>query len=167
MRNAQIGEQEVVVYWRNLEGDIMLAPDTRMKPFRGWFRFECKTAAEIESFSRIFAAQEHNKFKKLKIEEHLRSMAQREKLKANCRLRLAKGCISPTDELATRLTLESLEKKDERLYRFLTEQPDLSRGCLMIEKYDSAKVASFTQSKQRGLRDDEVNVIAKLAETTA
>lgn len=164
---TQISEQEMVVYWSNLEGELMLAPDTRMRPFKGWFRWECKTVTEIEDFSRRFAAQEHNKFKSMKIEEHLRSKVKREAIAANCRLRLAQGCISPTDELATRLTLESLERKDRALYALLTEEPDLSGGSLMIEKYDAEKVRSMTAGKRRGLQDSDIDTIAALAGQTS
>lgn len=52
------------------------------------------------------------------------------------------------------------------LYKLLTDEPDLSRGCLMIEKYEEPKVKSLTASKRRGLADDEVNLIGALAETT-
>jgi hypothetical protein len=160
-----IREQESVVYWANLAGELMIV-DTKMKPFIGWMRFEAKTAAEVESFSRRFAKQEFDKFRSLKVEEHLRSKAKREKLRANCLLRLAKGCVSPIDEQITRQTLKSLEIKDNLLYKLLTDEPDLSRGCLMIEKYDAEKVDSISSGKRRGLADDEVNVIASLAEAT-
>lgn len=164
---ANIREKESVVYWSNMAGELMLAPDTLMKPFRGWMRHEAKTAAEIEAFSRRFARQEFDKFRSMKIEEHLRSKAKREALRANCELRLAKGCISKIDEQITRQTLKSLEIKDQMLYKLLTDEPDLSRGSLMIERYEQPKVEAMTQKKRRGLSDDEVNLVGKLAETTA
>ena len=163
-RNAQISQ--AVVYWVNVTGELMLAPDSLMKPFQGWQKQEAKTSGEIEAFSRRFAAQEFNKFRGMKIEEHLRSKAKREELRANCMLRLARGCISSVDEQITRQTLKSLEIKDQMLYKLLTDEPDLSRGCLMIEKYEEPKVKSLTASKRRGLADDEVNLIGALAETT-
>ena len=160
---GQIREQEAVVYWVDMGGTLMLAPDTRIKPFPGWYRVECRTAAEIENFSRRLAAQEFAKFRSLKVEEHLRYKSKRDQLKDNCRLRLAKGCISQADEYATRMTLKNLELKDELLYKLLASEPDLSRASLEIEKYDAETIAANT-SKRRGLADDEVNPVNAMLE---
>jgi hypothetical protein len=145
----------------------MLAPDTKMKPFRGWMRVECKTVSEIEQFSRRMAAQEYTKMRSLKVEEHMRSQTMRDKLKVNCRLRLASGCISPADELMTRNTLKSLERKDEAFYAMLAAEPNLSRSSLVIERQEAPIGFAEFSGKRRGLADSEVNTISKLAETTA
>ena len=167
MRNAQISAKESVVYWINgFTSELMLAPDTRMKPFVGWMRIECQTAADIEQFSRRMAMQEYNKFRGMKVEEHLRSQKKREALKANCKLRLAQGCVSPEDERLTRQTLQSLERKDQLLYRIIADEPDLSRGCLVIEKQENAIGLAQYGSKKRGLADNEISGAAKIAETT-
>lgn len=163
--NAQIADSQAVVYWVSCAGELMLAPDTRMKPFVGWRRFECKTAAEIEQFSRRMAVQQYQKFRSMKVEEHLRSQRKRDELKANCRLRLASGCISAEDERLTRQTLQSLEKKDKLLYRLIYDEPDLSRGHLVIEEFEEGQIPST--GKRRGLADADVNVMGQLAETTA
>lgn len=165
MRNAQIADSQAVVYWCAASGELMLAPDTRMRPFVGWRRFECKTTAEIEQFSRRMAAQQFQKFRSMKVEEHLRSQRKRDELKANCRLRLASGCISAEDERMTRQTLESCEKKDRMLYQLLYAEPDLSRGSLVIEQFEEEKILST--GKRRGLADEDVNVMGQLAETVA
>jgi len=165
-RNAEIREQERVVYWVNMAGEMMIAPDSRMKPFIGWNRFECRTKSEIEQFSRRFSKQEFEKFRSMKVEEHLRSKAKRDTLRANCELRLAKGCISAADEYVTRQTLKSLDAKDQMLYDLLAKEPDLSRGSLMIERYDHEKVVSISSGKRRGLADEDVSVVARLAEET-
>lgn len=157
---------EPVVYWTNMAGEMMLAPDTRMKPFDGWMRWECNTVSEIESFSRRFAHQEWEKFRSQKVEEHLRSKVRRDAIRANCELRLAKGCVSQTDEMLTRKTLESLKAKDDLLYKFLATEPDLSKGCLMIEKYEEGKIRQISSGKNRGLRDEEVSLISSLSEAT-
>ena len=143
----------------------MLAPDTKMKPFRGWRRFECKTTSEIGQFSRAMAKQQYEKFRGMKIEEHLRSQRKRNEIKANCRLRLASGCISAEDERLTRQTLQSLERKDNLLYKLITDQPDLSRGSLVIEQMDESQINQKSTGKQRGLADSEVNIASQLAET--
>lgn len=166
-RNAQISDKEAVCYWVAPSGELMLAPDTRMKPFRGWRRYECKTVAEIEQFSRCMAKQQYDKFKNMKVEEHLRSQRRRDEIKANCRLRLASGCISAEDERLTRQTLQSLQRKDHLLYRLITDQPDLTRGSLVIEQFEESTIRQLSTGKRRGLADDEVNAVSQLAEATA
>jgi hypothetical protein len=147
-----------------MAGDLMLAPDTRMKPFAGWTRVECRTTSEIENFSRRMARQEFEKFRGMKVEEHLRYREQREKIKANCKLRLAKGCISEADEYATRMTLRNVELKDELLYKLLASEPDLSRASLEIEKYDAQTIRARSGGKRQGLADEEVNTVGKMLE---
>jgi hypothetical protein len=135
-----------------------------MKPFVGWHRVECRTVAEIENFSRRMAAQEFACFRALKVEEHLRYRDKREQIKSNCRLRLAKGCISVADEQATRMTLRNLELKDELLYKMLASEPDLSRASLEIEKFDATAIRTRSAGKRRGLADSEVDSVAKMVE---
>ena len=161
-----IGSKEALVYWVNLAGELMLAPDTRMRPFIGWNRVECTTVGEIEQFSRRMAQQEFQRFKSLKVEEHLRASKRREELKANCKLRLAKGCISAADEHATKMTLKNLERKDAMLYKLLTEEPDLTRGCLTIEKEEAKIGPAAWQGKRKGLADGELGLVAALAGST-
>lgn len=161
---GQVGEKEAVVYWVDITGQLMMAPDTRMQPFKGWHRVECRTPAEIENFSRRMARQEFEKFRGMKVEEHIRYRAKREEIKNNCRLRLAKGCISQVDEYATRMTLRNLELKDELLYKLLSSEPDLSRASLEIEKFDAQTIKARSQGKHQGLRDEEVNMVAQMIE---
>ncbi len=153
---GQIREKEMTVFWRHLSGDLMLAPATNLQPFVNWTRIECRTTRETEFYSRKLAAQEFYKFRSMKVEEHLRYREKRDQIKANCRLRLAKGCISEADELATRMTLKSQELKDELLYKLLSSEPDLSRASLKIEQFD-APALKAQSDKRRGLSDDEVN----------
>jgi hypothetical protein len=169
---GQIRQEEAVVYWRNRKGELMIAPDIRMPPFLGWTRIECRTVAEIEEFSRRFAAQEYRKFRNMKVEEHMRSQKKRDQLKANCRLRLAQGCISPADEAMTRKTLESLERKERIFYRMLADEPDLTRSSLVIERQEQPTGAAQysvgrVNGKRQGLADHELNEVAALAGTTA
>jgi len=159
---GQISEKEIVVYWVDAGGTLMLAPDTKMKPFPGWHRVECRTISEIENFSRRMAAQEFAKFRSMKVEEHIRYREKRESLKNNCRLRLAKGCISAADEYATRMTLRNLESKDELLYKLLASEPDLSRASLEIEKYDAETIRHRANGKHAGLRDEDINPLHQL-----
>ncbi len=159
-----IGEKDRVVYWINrYTRELMLAPDTRLKPFHGWDRIECQTVKETEDFSRRLAKQEFEKFRSLKVEEHIRYKAKRDQLRANCELRLAKGCISQADEYATRMTLKNLDLKDELLYKLLASEPDLSRASLEIEKYDAGTIKGNSQ-KRRGLADEEVNAANAIVE---
>ena len=161
---GQIGEKDRTVFWRHLSGELMIAPDTRMTPFRNWTRIECHTVKETEFYSRQLARQEFDKFKSMKITDHLRYKEKREQIKANCLLRLAKGCISAADEQATRMTLKNVELKDELLYKLIATEPDLSRASLEIEKYDSQTIKARGQGKRAGLADHEINIAAKLAE---
>jgi hypothetical protein len=161
---GQIREQEATVYWVDAAGQLMLAPDTRVKPFAGWHRVECRTPAEIENFSRRMAKQQFENFRSMKVEEHLRYRDKRQEIIANCKLRLAKGCISQADEYATRQTLRNMELKDELLYKLLASEPDLSRASLEIEKYDAPTIKARSEGKHQGLRDEEVNTVAQLIE---
>jgi hypothetical protein len=159
-----ISEKEQTVFWvERHTGQIMLAPDTKLQPFRGWERVACATVAETESMSRRLAKQEFEKFRSLKVEEHIRYKQHRDRLRANCELRLAKGCISAADEYATRMTIRNLDAKDNALYRLLADEPDLSRASLNIEKYESGTIKAMTQ-KRRGLADDEINPANALIE---
>lgn len=161
---GQIRSSEATVFWINISGEVMIAPDSRMHPFRGWTRVECQSAKETEFYSRKLARQEFEKFRSLKVEEHLRYKARRDQIKDNCRLRLAKGCISAADEFATRNTLKNLELKDELLYKLLASEPDLSRASLEIEKYDLPTIRSASSGKRRGLADGEINTVNAMIE---
>ena len=161
---GQISEKEQTVFWRHLGGDLMLAPDTKMQPFRNWTRIECRTVQETEFYSRKLAAQEFAKFRSMKVEEHLRYKEKREQLRSNCLLRLAKGCISDADEYATRMTLRNVEAKDQLLYKLLSHEPDLSRASLEIEKYDAATIKQRRNGKIAGLQDSDINSVAQLVE---
>jgi hypothetical protein len=164
MRNAQLANG--TVFWQNFLGELMVAPDSRMKPLPGWTRHECKTVASVEEFSRRMAKQEYDKFKNMKVDEHLRSQRRREELKANCRIRLAKGCISAEDERLTRETLRSLERKDEALYRLISDQAITDRAHLVIEEKEES-TANAAYAKPRGLQDADVNAVGKLVEAMA
>jgi hypothetical protein len=158
-RNAQLSEK--TVFWRHASGELMLAIDPKIRPKFPWYRIECLTAQETERYSREMARQEFNKFKHMKVEEHLRSRAKRQERIANCKLRLASGCISALDEQITRNTLKSFELKEELFYKFLTEEPDLTRASLMIERYEAPQLKSM---KKTGLRDEEVDMVNKLVQ---
>jgi hypothetical protein len=145
----------------------MVAPDTRMRPFQGWTRHECKTVAEVEQFSRRMARQEYQKFKTMRVEEHIRSQKKREEIKANCRLRLAKGCISAEDERLTRETLASLERKDQALYALIADQVNLDKACLTIEKQEESTSPLAVLNKRKGLSDEELSFSNRMAEATA
>ena len=152
------------MYWIDAGGTMMLAPDTKMKPFAGWNRVECRTVSEVENFSRRMAAQEFAKFRSMKVEEHLRYREKREQIRSNCLLRLAKGCISQADEYATRMTLRNVEAKDELLYKLLASEPDLSRASLEIEKFDAETIRSRANGKHMGLAEHDINPVGQLVE---
>lgn len=161
---GQIRESEATVYWIDMGGMLMIAPDSRMNAWPGWTRIVCRNAQETEFYSRKLAMQEFNRFRGMKVEEHLRYKEERDKRIANCKLRLAKGCISAADELATRNTLRSFELKNELLYKLLTSEPDLSRASLEIEKYDAETIRSRSNGKRQGLSDGEINTVAEMME---
>lgn len=165
MTTGQIRSSERTVFFVDrYSGDIMVAPDTKMKPFDGWTRVECSTVAETEAMSRRMAMQEFAKMRSMRVEEHLRTKARRDSIIANCRLRLAKGCVSEADEAANRLIISRLERADERLYKLLGSEPDLSRAHLAIEAYDAETIRANANGKYRGLKDDDVNIIGALTE---
>ena len=160
MRNAQLSNG--TVFWRHWLGELMVAPDSRMKPFPGWNRIECKTVAEVEQYSRQMAHQEFRKMRDLTVDAHLKGQKRRDQIKANCKLRLASGCISAEDERLTRQTLQSLERKDNLLYKIITDEPDLSRCSLVIEQKEESTSPLAGLEKRRGLADHEVNQVGKL-----
>jgi hypothetical protein len=49
----------------------------------------------------------------------------------------------------------------------LVSEPDLSRASLVIERQEDAIGSAQYSRKRRGLADNEVNLVSKLAETTA
>ncbi len=161
-----IRESQAVVYWVDMGGSLMLAPDTRMKPFRGWRRVECQTLSEIEQFSRRMALQQYNKMRRESCGEHLRHMKRREEIKANCRLRLASGCISQEDERLTRQTLDSVERKERLFLKMIASEPDLSRASLVIEQHEEGAIRAMSNGKKRGLQDHEIDMVSRLAEAT-
>ena len=163
-----ISDSQASVWWVNgVSGEIMLAPDSRMPPFRGWQAIQTKTVAETEQMSRRMAKQQYDRMRSMQIDEHLRHKKRRDQLKANCRIRLAAGCISKTDELWTRTTLASLEHKDELFYQLIANEPDLTRTSLVIEQKESPIGNAAFAGKRRGLADLEVNEMAQLAESVA
>lgn len=160
-----IREKEATVFWLHISGDIMMAPATNMPAWPNWTRIECQTAKETEFYSRKLARFEFERFRSRKVEEHLRSKAERDRRIVGCRMRLAAGCISQADEIATRNCLQSFELKNELLYKLLSTEPDLSRASLEIEKYDAETIRSRSNGKRRGLADSEVDGIAKMIES--
>jgi hypothetical protein len=162
-----ISDSQATAWFVHPSGEIMIAPDNRMPPFRGWRRVVTKTIAETEQMSRRMARQQYDKMRSLKVEEHLRHQKKRDAIKANCRIRLAAGCISQEDERLTRMTLASLERKDEMFYRLIANEPDLSRTSLVIEQTEAPIGNAAFSGKRRGLADLEVNAISQLAESVA
>lgn len=163
-----IREASRTIFWENHRtGEVMLAPATNVRPFRGWVRKECQTVAETEQFSRRLARLEFNKYKMMRVEEHLRSAERRRQLIANCRLRLASGCISAADEEATRRILKNQLKKEELFYQFLAEKPDYARGHLAIEAMDDSAIRQKADGKRRGVDMGEMDSVSKLLEATA
>ena len=161
---GQIREKERTVFWVNMAGDIMVAPDTRATPLPGYHRIECSTVAETEAMSRRMALQEFNRMRSMKVEEHLRTKKKRDEIIASCRLRLAKGCISEADEAANRLIIQRMERAENSLYNLLATEPDLSRASLEIEKYDSGTIKARAQGKRAGLADHEIDLAARIME---
>ncbi len=163
-----ISDSQATVWWVNgVSGEIMLAPDSRMPPFRGWRAIQTKTVAETEQMSRRMAKQQYDKMRSLRVDEHLRHQKKRDQIKANCRLRLASGCISQEDERLTRMTLASLERKDQLFYQLIANEPDLTRTSLVIEQKEAPIGNAAFAGKRRGLADMEVNEMAQLAESVA
>lgn len=167
-----ISDSQATAWWihRNAIGDvddIMIAPDSRMKPFRGYERVLTRTVAETEQMSRRMARQQYNRMRSLRVDEHLRHQKRREQIKTNCRLRLASGCISAEDERLTRMTLASLERKDELFYNLIANEPDLTRTSLVIEQKESPTGMAQFSGKKRGLADSEINAMVQLAGETA
>jgi hypothetical protein len=127
------GQVETVVFWERMDGDLMLAPHTAMKPFLGYRKVECSTIADIDRMSRRMATQEENKLRGLKVEEMLRSLPRWEQIISNCKLRLAAGCISRNDEALTRSTLANMERKKAKLIEIMMGTTSVAESSLVIE----------------------------------
>lgn len=142
------GQVEATVFWVRMDGDIMLAPHTAMKPFLGYQKVECSTIADIERMSKKMAEQEEAKLKGLKIQEMIRALPKWEQIISNCKLRLAQGCISSADEAVTRHTLASMEQKRVKLIEIMTGNVTLSESCLEIERTEKPTgMAEFANKK--------------------
>lgn len=142
------GQVEPVVFWHRLDGDLMLAPHTAMKPFPGYQRIECSTIPDINKMSRKMATQEENKLRGLKIEEMLRSLPKWEQIISNCKLRLAAGCISRADEALTRHTLASMERKKAKLIEIMLGNTPVAESSLVIENKEAPiGMAQYQQKK--------------------
>lgn len=142
------GQVETVVFWLRMDGDLMLAPHTLMKPFPGYQKIECSTIRDIEKMSRKMATQEENKLRGLKVEEMMRSLPRWETIISSCRLRLANGCISNADEALTRHTLASMERKKAKLIEIMAGNTTVAESCLEIEKTTAPiGMAEFAQKK--------------------
>jgi len=128
------GQCEPVVFWARSDGDLMLAPHTDMPCLPGYQRIECTTPSAIEKMSRKMAAIEENKMRGLKVEEQLRALPKWEQIVTNCKLRLAKGCVSKMDEAMTQSTLERVEKKIALFRTLLVGDLMLTEGALEIER---------------------------------
>lgn len=164
---GSISDSQATAWFVHPSGEVMLAPDSRMPAFRGWRRVLTKTVAETEQMSRRMARQQYDRMRSLRIDEHLRHQKRRDQIKANCRIRLAAGCISQEDERLTRMTLASLQRKDELFYQLIANEPDLSRTSLVIEQQEAPIGNAAFSGKKRGLADMEVNEMAQLAESVA
>lgn len=144
----QRGMCEPVHFWLRSDGELMLSPHTSMKPWPGYRLIEATNVREIEKWSKRMREQEEIKLRKMKIEEHLRALPEWERRIANCRLRLAQGCISTLDEAMTKHSLASFERKKDMLMNLMTGQGSLLEGCLEIEKTSSPiGMAEFQQKK--------------------
>ena len=144
---GQIGQKDATVFWMNFQ---MLAPDTKMPAPLNWLRIECRTVQETEFYSRKLAMQEFEKYRSMKVEEHIRYKAKRDQMRTACTLRLAQGCISEADEIRCRHYPALVRiKKDELLYK----------GCyLMNQTYPEASLevrsTTLRSIKQRRSRED-------------
>lgn len=144
----QRGMCEPVHFWLRSDGEIMLSPHTSMKPWPGYQLIEATNVREIEKWSKKMRDQEEIKLRKMKIEESVRALPEWERRITNCRLRLAKGCISTLDEAMTKHSLASFERKKDLLVSLMTGQGSLLEGCLEIEKAPAATgMAQYQQKK--------------------
>jgi hypothetical protein len=142
------GQCEPVVWWLRADGEIMPAPHSQMQPFPGYERIETNTLSSISRMSKLMAAQEEKKMRELKVSEQLRALPKWEQIIANCKLRLANGCISKADEAITKSTLASVERKMSLLVSLMSGQGVVGVGCLEIEKREAPTGAAEFQQKK-------------------
>lgn len=131
------GQVEPVVYWVRADGEIMLAPHTGMKPFRGWVRFEASTVKEIEIISRRMREQEELKIRGMNIQSHLRHMQKWDEQEARIRLHRASGYRSQNDQIACERVLKNINRRRDTLNRLLFSAPgEFLTGSFEIEKHE-------------------------------
>ncbi len=145
------GTCEPVVFWLRKDGDLMMAPHTDCTPLPGYQKVECTTVREIEKWSRKLAEIEEFKMRKLKIEELLRAKPEFERRITNCRLRLAKGCISDADEAYTRNTMASFQRKLDVLVKLAAGGIKLTEGALTIERREETTGMALYNRKKVSL----------------
>jgi hypothetical protein len=108
-----------------------------MKPLPLYERIECSTPSSIDKMSKKMAEQEENKMRGLQVEERLRSLPRWQEIANNCKLRLAQGCVSGADEMLTKSTLASVERKMALLEKLLIGELNLTEGALEIERTEA------------------------------
>jgi hypothetical protein len=131
-----------------VDGEIMLAPHTDLKPFPYYERVETKTVREIEKMSKKMATQEEAKIRGMKIEEHLRSVERWNDIERRCLARLEKGCVSQVDEAMTRNTLASVLRKRDLFEKLIHSSESMVDGALWIERNESPIGAAEFQQKK-------------------
>jgi hypothetical protein len=122
-------KDNVVAYFTNLKGDIILAPDTRMHPHQcglhplEWRRCEAVGVREIEAISRKLSAQNWEKKKQMSIGQHLREKAFIDQMKVRCKIRLAQA-HSANDASINQQILDKMEKREDDFMKMVVSTFD-------------------------------------------
>lgn len=148
---------ETLVYYVSPRGEIVLAPDNRIKDPAlvgkpSWHCFEAVTAKEKESIATRMAAQLWAKKKDMEIARHMREQAKRNELRASAHLRLARS-TNKFDAECQKAIIRKMDEDDEKFFRLLAEEFDPTRRTsgLEIEFREAAIGWAARGEKRAGL----------------
>jgi cell division FtsZ-interacting protein ZapD len=125
-------KDNIVAYFCNIKGEIILAPDTRMHPHQcglhplEWRRCEAVGAREIESISRKLSAQNWEKKKAMSVGQHLREKAFIDQMKARCKIRMAQA-HSANDVSINKQILDKMEKREDDFMKMVVSTFDVTK----------------------------------------
>ena len=151
---------------QRLSGEIMLGPDSRMPPFRGWRAIQTKTVAETEQMSRRMAKQQYDRMRSLQ------SMSTSPPEDAATRSRQIADFAWLPDASRRKTNFDTHDAgvpraQGQLFYQLIANEPDLTRTSLVIEQKEAPIGNAAFAGKRRGLADMEVNEMAQLAESVA
>lgn len=143
-REIRPNGDSVVVYFAHMDGRLILAPDTRMKPEncgldpKQWRRCEAVGAKEIEKVSIILGKQAWEAKKARKVSQVLREMDFLKQRAVSAKLRKAQGFNANDVQMNAKLERKWDSKQDQMLALIAEEfRPESRNVALDMELSDA------------------------------